>query len=256
LRGPFWFRDAILPIYRSSYDLVDNALTPLEEAALAHVLCSPDTSYGDVAGQMFVVQALTIQDQFSLFQTLASQGAHVVKYPRSGRPSRKLFRFSFVEGKIYLTWRGKFGNQGVDLGDVSEVSMGLVSDVLRRTVQFSKADNQFLSIVCAGRSVDLCFDSEAERNSWKSLLDTLTKKEHGLLESIESIRPKQSVGDDDEEERDAGENAGQSSRRSPEDEVLLEWALLYSAVGRGLVPSSVRGKILRHFPLAAEAAHS
>ena len=45
----------MLPSYRQSYDLVDNALTPLEEAALAHVLCSPDTSYGDVAGQMFVV---------------------------------------------------------------------------------------------------------------------------------------------------------------------------------------------------------
>ena len=55
LRGYFWYKDAVLPSYRQSYDLVDNALTPLEEAALAHVLCSPDTSYGDVAGQMFVV---------------------------------------------------------------------------------------------------------------------------------------------------------------------------------------------------------
>ena len=26
-----------------------------------------------------------------------------------------------VEGKIYLTWKGKFGNQGVDLGEVSGV---------------------------------------------------------------------------------------------------------------------------------------
>lgn len=42
LRGPFWFRDAVLPVYRNSYDLVDNALSPLEEAALAHVLCSPE----------------------------------------------------------------------------------------------------------------------------------------------------------------------------------------------------------------------
>ena len=42
----------MLPVYKQSYDLVDNALTPLEEAALAHVLCSPDTSYGDVAGQV------------------------------------------------------------------------------------------------------------------------------------------------------------------------------------------------------------
>jgi hypothetical protein len=44
LRGPFWFRDAVLPVYRNSYDLVDNALSPLEEAALAHVLCSPEVS--------------------------------------------------------------------------------------------------------------------------------------------------------------------------------------------------------------------
>lgn len=95
LRGPFWYRDAVLPIYRNSYDLVDNALTPLEEAALAHVLCSPETSYGDVAGQMFVgttvicihkltlkiifskVQALVKSDLFAVFQRLAAQGAQV-----------------------------------------------------------------------------------------------------------------------------------------------------------------------------------
>ena len=95
----------MLPVYKQSYDLVDNALTPLEEAALAHVLCSPDTSYGDVAGQMFVVQALIPPPQFTLFQQLAAQGATVVKYPRSGRPAKKTFRFSFVEGNIYLTWK-------------------------------------------------------------------------------------------------------------------------------------------------------
>jgi hypothetical protein len=49
LRGRFWYRDAVLPNYRFGYDLVDNALSPLEEAALAHVLCSPETSYGDVS---------------------------------------------------------------------------------------------------------------------------------------------------------------------------------------------------------------
>eukprot|EP01034_Spumella_vulgaris_P037121 gene37121-45797_t len=111
LRGHFWYKDAVLPVYKQSYDLIDNALTPLEEAALAHVLCSPDTSYGDVAGQMFVVQALISPKQFTLFQQLAALGAQVIKYPRSGRPAKKLFRFSFVEGNIYLTWKGKFGNQ-------------------------------------------------------------------------------------------------------------------------------------------------
>ena len=104
LRGYFWYKDAVLPIYKHSYDLVDNALTPLEESALAHVLCSPDTSYGDVAGQMFVVQALVPSEQFKLFQSLAAQGANIIKYPRSGRPAKKLFRFSFVEGIIYLRY--------------------------------------------------------------------------------------------------------------------------------------------------------
>ena len=44
----------------------------------------------------------------------------VTKYPRTGRPTKKLFRFSFVEGRIYLTWKGKLGNQGVDLGEVGK----------------------------------------------------------------------------------------------------------------------------------------
>ena len=44
------------------------------ESALAHVLCSADTVYGDVAGQMFVVQAIVDPAQFHFFQHLASQG--------------------------------------------------------------------------------------------------------------------------------------------------------------------------------------
>ena len=51
-------------------------------------------------------------------------GAMVTKYPRTGRPTKKLFRFSFVEGRIYLTWKGKLGNQGVDLGEVSSIIWG------------------------------------------------------------------------------------------------------------------------------------
>jgi hypothetical protein len=45
------------------------------ESALAHVLCSADTVYGDVAGQMFVVQAIVDPAQFHFFQHLASQGS-------------------------------------------------------------------------------------------------------------------------------------------------------------------------------------
>lgn len=184
LRGPFWYREAVLPGYRRSYDLVDNALTPLEEAALAHVLCSPDTTYGDVAGQMYVVQEIVVPDHFELFQNLAAKGITVTKYPRSGRPAKKMFRFSFVEGNIYLTWKGKFGNQGVDLNDVSSISSGLSSEVLKKTGKSDKAGN-YLSVNSVGRSVDLFFDTVEERQRWNDLLEILVKKEQGHLKDME-----------------------------------------------------------------------
>jgi len=186
LRGPFWYREAVLPGYRRSYDLVDNALTPLEEAQLAHVLCSPDTTYGDVAGQMYVVQEIVSPAQFELFQTLAAKGITVTKYPRTGRPAKKMFRFSFVEGNIYLTWKGKFGNQGVDLHDVSSVTSGLVSDVLKKSGKYDKADN-YLSVNSVGRSVDLYFDSSEERIRWNELLGILQLKEQGFLVDMEML---------------------------------------------------------------------
>ena len=217
LRGPFWHRDAVLPQYRQSYDLVDNALSPLEEAALAHVLCSPDTSYGDVAGQMFVVQQLADkQNLYALFQKLSSQGAQVIKYPRTGRPARKVFRFSFVEGKIYLTWKGKFGNQGVGLNEVTKVEGGINTDVLKRAATPAKA-NLFLSLTCSGRSVDLCFDSEEERNEWQELLNLLMLKEHGALECLKVEQP------------------------SPDQ--LNEWLYLYSALGENCLPLEVWRKL-------------
>ena len=63
LRGAFWYRDAVLPVYKQSYDLVDSTLTAMEENALSHVLCSPDTTYGDVACQMYVVQAMFSEEK-------------------------------------------------------------------------------------------------------------------------------------------------------------------------------------------------
>eukprot|EP01031_Cornospumella_fuschlensis_P034001 gene34001-41145_t len=117
--------------YRASYDLVDNALTALEEAALAHILCSPDTTYGDVAGQMFVVQSILPAQLFALFNKLATEGVYVTKYPRTGRPAKKLFRFSFVEGNIYLTWKGKFGNQGVGIAEITSILKGIQTDILK-----------------------------------------------------------------------------------------------------------------------------
>ena len=188
LRGHFWYKDAVLPAYKQSYDLVDNALTPLEEAALAHVLCSPDTSYGDVAGQMFIVQSILPSKLFSLFQQLASQGAQIVKYPRQGRPAKKLFRFSFVDGNIYLTWKGKFGNQGVGMYEVTGITTGLQTEVLKWSGQSSKAE-QYLSLLCADRSVDLLFETEEERNNWKELLTVLMTKEQGYLPGVEPMDP-------------------------------------------------------------------
>lgn len=209
LRGHFWYKDAVLPVYKQSYDLVDNALTPLEEAALAHVLCSPDTSYGDVAGQMFVVQALIPPAQFTLFQQLAAQGATVVKYPRSGRPAKKTFRFSFVEGNIYLTWKGKFGNQGVGMGEVTSVVGGIQSDVLKWSVKDTSKADHYLSVNCLDRSVDLYFDSPAERNNWGDLLRTLVSKEQGTLIGVEPVDPPE-----DSEARD------------------FEWLVLYSSISK------------------------
>lgn len=198
-----------MPVYKQSYDLVDNALTPLEEAALAHVLCSPDTSYGDVAGQMFVVQALIPPAQFTLFQQLAAQGATVVKYPRSGRPAKKTFRFSFVEGNIYLTWKGKFGNQGVGMGEVTSVVGGIQSDVLRWSVKDTSKAEQYLSVNCLDRSVDLYFDSATERDNWAELLRTLVSKEQGCLIGVEPVEP-------------------------PDGASEFEWLVLYSSIGKRL----------------------
>lgn len=180
LRGYFWYKDALLPSYRHSYDLVDNGLTPLEEAALAHVLCSPDTTYGDVAGQMFIVQAILTERQFKLFQQLAAQGTQIIKYPRTGRPAKKHFRFSFVEGNIYLTWKGKFGNQGVGMGEITNIFKGIQTDILRWSGQSNKAE-QYLSIICSDRSIDLFFDTEIERNDVYEMLMALVAKEQGRL---------------------------------------------------------------------------
>lgn len=183
VRGPFWFREAALATYRRSYDLVHNTLTALEENALAHVLCSTETSYGDVAGQMFTVQEIVEPDKFSLFQKLAATGITVTKYPRMGRPARKVFRLSFVEGFIYLTWKGRFGNQGVELNRVSALKSGICTEVTRKQGKQDKA-GQYLSVISVGRSLDLFFDSVEERQRWQDLLSVLVDKELGRLDVL------------------------------------------------------------------------
>jgi hypothetical protein len=192
LRGHFWYKDAVLPTYRSSYDLVDNALTALEEAALAHILCSPDTTYGDVAGQIFVTQSLLSPELFQRFHALATEGIYITKHPRQGRPAKKLFRFSFVEGNIYLTWKGKFGNQGVGISDISGLrTHSPQPDLLRWAAnQLNPGDVQagntpsYLSVVCADRSIDLAFDTVLERDQMREILQVLVQKEKGELNEL------------------------------------------------------------------------
>lgn len=210
LRGPFWYKDALLPLYKDAYDVIgksayillysilfthglralsDNTLTPAEEDALAHVLCSPDTTYGDVSAHMFVIEAMLNDDSlYQLFLKLTSTGLQITKYPRNGRPARKTFRASFVEGKIYLTWKGKFGNQGVDLGDATDLLPGIHTEILKKSAHSGRA-NQYLSLICTGRSVDLYFDDDDDRNSTLKLLEVLIRKEKNEITEFEGVSP-------------------------------------------------------------------
>lgn len=148
----------------------------------AHILCSPDTTYGDVAGQMFVVQTVLSAELFALFNLLATEGSMVTKYPRQGRPAKKLFRFSFVEGNIYLTWKGKFGNQGVGIAEITALLPGIQTDLLKWSASSAKAE-QYLSVICADRSIDLMFESPKDRDAWQAVLTALMNKEANKLSS-------------------------------------------------------------------------
>ncbi len=149
------------------------------------MLCSPDTTYGDVAGQMFVVQAITSNEQFQLFQRVCAEGGVLVKYPRTGKASKKNFRFSFVEGKIFLTWKGKYGNQGIDMEEVTGVIPGIQTEILQKRAN-PATPNLYLSVLCADRSIDLSFETVVERNDWQQILEILLVKEHGTLNGIKS----------------------------------------------------------------------
>lgn len=241
-RGQFWYRDAVLPVYRNSYDLTDNGMSPMEEAALAHVLCSPETTYGDVAGQMFVVQDVVKDSNlFAMFHKLSAQGATVLKVPKTGHASKKLFRFSYVEGSIYLTWKGKQGNQGVDLAEVSNViSGGFALPTNTSTIGKGGApiisEDLCLSIISGGKSIDLCFATKIERDSWKGLLDVLIDKEKGRIHRIkDDIAPSYQA------------KTGTESAGTYDDAEVIsdaEWLMWYSSLGEGVLPIDIRGKII------------
>jgi len=89
-------------------------------------------------------------------------------------------------GNIYLTWKGKFGNQGVDLNEVSSITLGLESEVLKKSGKQERA-SQYLSVNSVGRSVDLFFDSVEDCQQWFELLGILVKKEQGHLQNVDML---------------------------------------------------------------------
>ena len=202
---------------------------------------------------MFVVQALTTTEQFSLFQNLASHGTYIIKYPlKKGKPVKILFRFSFVEGKIYLTWKGKFGNQGVDLSEVTHVSLGIdTMDSMNKSNNNNKESSgsntalemeqevllseQFLSIICIGRSVDLCLDNKEIRDAWCTLLNTLCNKENGILINIPSILPP-----NNNIVNDCFDNYDNINNTILTQEDLDEWSFLYTAIGSTILPNHIK----------------
>lgn len=232
LPGAFWYKDAMLSTYRKAYSpSIDTTLTQLEEAALAHVLCSPDTTYGDVAGQMFVVQALTTPEQFQFFQKICADGSAIVKFPRSGKAGKKMFRFSFVEGNIFLTWKGKYGNQGIDMEEVTAIVPGINTEILQRRAN-PETPELYLSVICADRSIDLFFETEYDRDDWKALLEILLQKEHGLMHGVKSVRPPMPPA---LREIQNGDNNDEKVYVNSSLDDDYEWLLLFDCIGRNCI---------------------
>ena len=66
------------------------------------------------------------------------------------------------------------------MGEVTAVMGGIQTDVLKWTAQPEKAE-QYLSVICSDRSVDLFFETEEDRNNWRDLLKAIVTKEQGTL---------------------------------------------------------------------------
>jgi len=154
----------------------------------------------------------------------------------SGRPARKLFRLSYVEGSIYLTWSGKFGNQGVDLAEVTSVAAGITTDTIRRTATPAR-EMHYLSLVCPGRSVDLELDTPAEALQWRRMLEVIVKKERGEGPT-EGPTPSPSPTPVSTEAAGAGAGAGAGVMVSDED--WMDQLLLCSTIGVDVLPAAQR----------------
>ena len=139
LRGPFWWREAVLPDYKHHNIVQDDDPDEDRRKAAERILCSPGTTYTAMAATMYTIRATLAEEEYSLFESLTTTGVSVTKHPfRSGRPSQKTFQLSLVQGDMYLymylTWKGKRTSiQGVELASVIRISRGRDTDVLRRT---------------------------------------------------------------------------------------------------------------------------
>ena len=181
IRGPFWWREAVLPDYKHHH-IVQDAEDEDRRTAAERILCSPGTTYTAMAATMYTIRATLAEKEYSLFEALTTTGVSVTKHPfRSGRPSKKTFQLSLVQGDMYLymylTWKGKRTSiQGVELASVIRISRGRDTDVLRRTGKV-KDDQKYLSLVTQDRSLDLCFVDEEQRELWWRTMTALVDVE-------------------------------------------------------------------------------
>jgi hypothetical protein len=182
LRGPFWWREAVLPDYKHHNIVQDDDPDEDRRKAAERILCSPGTTYTAMAATMYTIRATLAEEEYSLFESLTTTGVSVTKHPfRSGRPSQKTFQLSLVQGDMYLymylTWKGKRTSiQGVELASVIRISRGRDTDVLRRTGK-AKDEGKYLSLVTQDRSLDLCFDDEDGRELWWRTMTALVDVE-------------------------------------------------------------------------------
>ena len=185
LRGPFWWREAVLPEYKHHNFAQDEDPDEDRRKAAERILCSPGTTYTAMAATMYTIRATLAEKEYALFEALTTTGVSVTKHPfRSGRPSKKTFQLSLVQGDMYLymylTWKGKRTSiQGVELASVLRLTRGRDTDVLRRTGK-DKDSDRYLSLVTQDRSLDLCFDDEDGRELWWRTMTALVDVERAV----------------------------------------------------------------------------
>jgi len=218
LRGPFWWREAILNRYGNGNKPVDTFLTLAEEQVMSSVLCSPDTSHVDVAAQIFVARELMPEDLYTQFVALLTSDVPIgvstaVRGSGGtgaglGKFATRKFRISFVTGRLYLTWKGKYGTQGIEINTISElrcydedgsgawvIFTGLLHSedkqlMSRSQVQSSAEGRESqnccrLSLVCPERTIDLLFTTPEKRADFQAIFAVLTNKEKGLLTVVD-----------------------------------------------------------------------